>query len=697
MQSIGGIPIGTQGSSGIYSGYTMVGGDDFVDSLNVVHAAAPLAKYFPTRLAGAGTPAVGARLDGAGHGYYMDPFHVGNQDSNRGVAVGAGNMSQSGSTIVLQSRIPGNSTETAAINSVAVLDAGVASGAYLTFTPPCIIEFYEKFTQSNPAGWHPTSWIQSVDPFALGSGAPGWQEYDFPEVITEANYNAWGTVTGGGSTQNSFSNPGSGFNLYSLVLTASNAKFYVNGTLVNTVTQDTTNSTKPFQALLTSVTDGSFNLSQWTSAGANGPQMTVDYYRIWLPNAQANQILQPTQALPIIQANFNTALTYTFPSAATLWGSAISDFPQAAKLEDMEPGAATTGSTGYSIFPSDLSYNSSTRILSGTVTSRPGRIHTCSVPYVAGGSLGYTARGYIDIGPNITTGTINLTNGVSMSHDLYPECDCGTLLPKVITCTGLPTGLSFSAVTGLITGTPTVNATTSIAIRVTNSSGQTATTNVNIVVSAAASLALDAGTPTTVFGTTQTIQVPFTAVAADCVLILIAKSAHGGGIISAVSDDKSLTWVKRAGVTYDATGAGSLEIWYAKASGVYSGTVSVTQTVSTGVNTSMTVFGIAGSVAASPPDANASLPKTNSTAGGTSLASAAFSTTSANTFIISAAAVNSTGGTITPPTGFTSIVNSASRDFSYKIVSAAQVGITPTVNWVTSNSAGAVWDAIQEN
>lgn len=47
--AIGGIPIGCSNEAGIYSGYTMVAGDDFNGPLNVVNLQNPFGKYFSTR------------------------------------------------------------------------------------------------------------------------------------------------------------------------------------------------------------------------------------------------------------------------------------------------------------------------------------------------------------------------------------------------------------------------------------------------------------------------------------------------------------------------------------------------------------------------------------------------------------------------------------------------------------------------
>lgn len=477
--NIGGVSVGTQGNSGVYTGYTMVGGDNFTGPLSIVHITDPFARYWTTRMGVVGS--AGARLNGSatGNGYNIDPYHTGDQDSNRGVAVGSTNMSQGISGLVLKSRIA-NGGETPYIDTDQVVSADIFGVSYLTFSAPAVYEVYANFTPSGfPTGWHPTTWLQNVDPANLGTAAPGWLEYDDPEV-GECNFNAHGSVVGPGGV----AGPGCGsfdssFHLYTLVLTASGSDYYTDGVKQLTVAQDATNTLKPYQPIFTGTVSAP-NITQWTSAGTTGATLTVAWYRVWIPNAQASNVINPTQNLPTLQANFNTNFTYTFPSATTLWGSNISDYLQALRYEDFEPGCAHTGCASYQQFPSSLTYNNTTRVLSGKFTDRPGRLHLIAVPYKSGGALGYTAKGYIDIGPTVTSTSISYSNGTG-TFDLYFIGDCGTLVPKTMSVTGLPSGLSFSPTTFRITGTATTG-TYTINMSVTNSSGQNVSSNITLTV-----------------------------------------------------------------------------------------------------------------------------------------------------------------------------------------------------------------------
>lgn len=495
--SIGGVVIGTQGS-GIYSGYTMVGGDDF-NSLSIVNVTSPLANYFTTHVYDPGSRTVASPLEKS---YDMDPYHTGSQDSNRGIAVGtADTMTVAGSILTLKAR-EANGGETAFINSRVIVGAMIHTGGYITVSAPCIVEALVSFTSGNPGGWHPTFWMQNSQPLmSLQGGSQGQLEFDFEGSSTHIgmNVNVHGNTTSpsNSATQLSPDIYGNGYHLLTYILTATSAKWYVDGTLKNTVGGDMTQTNTPYEILFTNHTfnssylgDTGVDLTAWATAGTTGASMLVDYYRVWTPTSNAATILQPLQNLPNIQVNYNTSMTYTVPSATSLWGSAITDYVQAVKKEDFEPGSSTEGggtygnNGSYLQFPPGLTWNSGTRVLTGVTTDlKPGRIHVTATPFISGGGASVAARGYIDVGPNITTTSLSGTHGTVYSHDLYPETPAGTLVPKVITCTGLPAGLSFSATTGLITGTPSSAGSSSVVIGVTNSSGQTASTTVPFTVS----------------------------------------------------------------------------------------------------------------------------------------------------------------------------------------------------------------------
>ena len=616
-QVIGGLPVGYSAGSGIYSGYTLAGGDDFNGPLDVVTAHAPLAKYFTTHVYGAGSRTVAGLL---ARSYDSDPYHTGSQDANRGAAVGTNTLAQANSVVSLRSRAA-NSSETAFVNTRTVVGAMIHSGGYITVSPPCIIEARLAVSSGAPAGWHPTFWVMNAFPLnAQTTGSPGWLEFDFPECSSGqrlANTNVHGAVTGWASDSTAVTGgPDGTYHLYSLVITAAGVVFYLDGVAVKTESHDGTLPGKPYYVLLTAHTyDGTYggdagvNLAAWAAGGATGGVLSVDYYRVWTPSAQSPNVVTPAQQLPTLQVNYNATITYTFPALTALWPAGVTDYCQAIKKDDFEPGNSAEGTVTYDQFPAGLAFNSSTRVLSGITTDKnPGRLHLAATPYLAGGTLGISARGYIDVGPNITTGTLNLTVNAPYTHDLYPECNCGTLVPKAVTCTGLPAGLSFSPATGLITGTPTAVGTTAVTVGVTNAVGQTASASVSVVVAAAGALAID-GTPVSVsFTAPATPTVTYsTTLANDVVCLLVEAGGSGTVAVTSVTSTSGLTWTKRKAVAFNGT-AWSFELWYAVSAAVRTNDVISVAASGTNPGYRLTVWAVNGANQTTPFDANASLP-----------------------------------------------------------------------------------------
>jgi hypothetical protein len=491
--AIGGVTIGSQGS-GLYSGYTLAGGDAFDGLLSVMHMDDPYARYNPTHTYYAGARSVtGALIDG----YDTDPYHTGSQDSNRGVSVGTNDTLVQDATGLTARTRTANAQELPKINGRLLVRGMVGSGPWLTFSPPVIVEWYAKFTgtsNNSPFRWHPSIWIQSASPLDSCDNcpSPGGQEYDWPEGdpnYERGNYLTHGTTIGlPGHTFNfTTAMMGSGYHLFTLVMTSSGVTAYLDGVQSWTYAQDATNSLRPFEFYITNHTYSNntaapVDLTTWNALGTNGAIINCAWWRVWVPTRTGPLSETPLIKLPTIKVNWNQSFSYTFPTPTALWGSAISDYPQAIRFEDFEPGATGEGTTGYQRFPAELTYNVATRTLSGTVNTRPGRLHLMSVPFVPG-TVGYSARGYIDVGPRITVSSITAaTHGTSYSYDLYTVCDVGTLLPKTITISGLPAGLSFDPSTGLISGTPTNAGSSTLTVGVTNAVGQQATKSVSLTV-----------------------------------------------------------------------------------------------------------------------------------------------------------------------------------------------------------------------
>lgn len=704
---IGGVPVGTQGNSGIYSGYTMVGGDDFDGGLDVMNINAPNARYGVTHVYYPGARSVSGALQKS---YDLDPYHTGSQDSKKGVPVGSTDlMVQANSILALKARIA-NGGETSYINGRPIVSAMIHSGGYLVVSAPCIIEALVSFTGSNPQGWHPTFWVQSASPLDTNasSASPGGLEYDFPECSStqaEANFNPHGSTIGPAFSSTVIASPfGAGFKLYSLEITSSAVNYYLNGVLVKTVAQDGTNTNRPYFVLFTNHTydqsfggDANVDVAAWTAKGASGAIMSIDYFRAWLPNAAATNVLKPLTSLPVQQVAYNSPITYNFPSASALWGAGVTDYPQALRHEDFEPGATGEGTTGYYPFPADLSWNLGTRVLSGSVTSRPGRLHTMVTPHKSGGALGYVARGYIDVGPTVRTTILNGTVNVPFNYDMYQDLDCGTLVPKTMSVVNLPSPLSFDASTGVISGTPTSSGTTSITATVTNSVGQTASKTFNIVIAASVGPTLD-GTPVTVATSATTASVSHTTTVANTILVAAVKSGDtNAGAVTSVTDSSGLTWTKRFSQVYGGASQ-DMEIWWALAPTAGTRTVTVTVGTTAAPTIRLGVFAVKDSSnTAAPFDTNAALPASSKTGFNVTSGSATVSTTASSAFVFAwLCSAGQNFGTVTRPSGFTSIVNVGTfHDLSGFIANSSLSSVTETFSWTGSGGYGLVIDAIR--
>ncbi len=695
--SIGGIPIGCVGTSGIYSGYTMVGGDDFNTPLDIISARNPFGRYLSTKGYSAGARS-GASL--LGLSYDCDPFFSGSQDVNKGVPVGTNTLRQGLSSMTLQARAA-SAVESATIGNRPIATSMMGSASYVQITPPFIVESLVSTTPAsqNPQGWHSDFWIFSPHPIQV-SGTPATPGVDFnfegDHGQFYASSNLYGSTTGltaysGVNIGNTYGTP----HVYSFLIDGTNATQYIDGVSKKNSVEDATSTNRPFVIWYTSHTfnggyqnDPNVNVAAWVASGTNaysGAALIVGWYRIWLPNAQAGNVLVPSQRLPNLQVDYNTSVTYTFPSATALWGAGITDFVQTMKIEDFEPGSASEIAGTYDVHgdvPDGLTYNSGTRVLTGvTSDKKPGRLITTAAAYLPGGGMSYVARGFYDVGPHVTAIDFVLVNSTAVSIDLYQVCDCGNLsFGKIITCTNLPSGLSFDPITYLITGTPTVNATTSITIGVTNSVGQTTSKSVNLIVqSAADSIALD-GTPITSITGNATIS---TSLTRD-LLILINYSSTA---CPYVTDTAGLTWVKAGTGFSSSTVTITMDVWYARVNGTVTNNV-ITPALSGGGR--IVVFAAHGLNTINPLDTNVSVPAVNSDTTATSLSST-ISTDSAANLIVAAVRGAATLGVVTEPSGFTQLVaTGANEDASYQINSSALSGVTETYSWTGTTTQSAM-------
>lgn len=705
--SIGGIAIGTAGASGIYTGYTLAAGDDFDGPLDIVSYTRPLAKYFTTHIYGAGARSIADLLT---RSFDIDPYFSGAQDVNKNTPFVADTTTQNNGALSLKARIA-TAGEKALINNRDIVSAMIHTGGHITVSPPCIIEARLSLTSLNPEGWHPTFWIMNSNPLSNPRiGSPGWIELDFPEnssAQTQASVNVWGTPGGGWGNNITALTPaqGSGYKLYSIVITASNVLFYIDGVLVKTEAKNGTITGNPFYILITNHTfnalfggDTTVDVPAWTTKGAAGATMTVDYFRAWIPNANyPSQVVKPLNVRPLGQRyDFGSPINYTFPSNVQLWGSAINDYPQSVRKEDFEPGSNTETLGDYrAAFPDGMTWNSGTRNLSGIPTFKsPGRLHLSVLPNVVGG-VNYAWRDYIDIGPTSDREFYNFINGQNVSLDIYHDLNVGTLLPKTITVGDLPPGLTFDGIS-TISGTPNTVGTTASSIGVTNASGQTYSKSISCyVLSSATGLAIDASTTGTNVAASQTISL--TTTTSDQLIVLNIVSTSNSARVSSITAS-GLVFVKRGGFPWVANAIGVVETWYALAKSAFSGNITVNYTTSCANR--IAAYSVIGCDLNYPFDpSNGTCPSFRQFIGtGNSIAPLnTITTTRTKTMLISQARTIASATSFTVPAGFTSIAgaSSAAQAVAYQIFSSTQSGLSPQWSWTTGAQDNVgYWDVL---
>jgi hypothetical protein len=140
--------------------------------------------------------------------------------------------------------------------------------------------------------------------------------------------------------------------------------------------------------------------------------------------------------------------------------------------------AATGGLTPYNWtatgLPTGLTLAVATGVLSGTPTvSGPFTVNVTLTDASGQTALASLA---LEIVPTLVITTASLPNGrINTAYTPTTLTATGGLTPYNWTATGLPTGMTLAAATGVLSGTPTVSGPFTVNVTLTDSSGQTAT------------------------------------------------------------------------------------------------------------------------------------------------------------------------------------------------------------------------------
>ncbi len=266
-----------------------------------------------------------------------------------------------------------------------------------------------------------------------------------------------------------------------LALTASGNQNYTEGTAIsNLQLPAATGGTAPLTYTLTSVPGLSFNASTRTLSGTpNTAGTTTLTYTVTDTNGAS------TTATFTVTVNAGLALTASGNQNYTR-GTAIT----ALQLPEATGGTGTLTYTLTSV--PGLTFTASTRTLSGTPSTAGTTTLTYTVTDTNGASTNATFTVMVNAGLALTaSGNQNYTRGTAISNLILPAATGGTGT-LVYTLTGtLPTGLSFTAGTRTLSGTPsTATSTTTLTYTVTDTNN--ASTNATFTVTVNAGLALTA-------------------------------------------------------------------------------------------------------------------------------------------------------------------------------------------------------------
>jgi hypothetical protein len=184
---------------------------------------------------------------------------------------------------------------------------------------------------------------------------------------------------------------------------------------------------------------------------------------------------------PVTQAGFNNiTLTYTGRTGATPVISSANTASGSTGTPFSYSIMASNSPTSYSAsgLPAGLSVNTTSGLISGTPTTAGTSTVTLGATNASGtGSQALTLT--VTARPVITSATTaSGTVGASFSYSII-----ATNTPTSYSATGLPTGLTLNTSSGIISGTPTIAATSSVTIGAINSGG-TGTATLTLTINA---------------------------------------------------------------------------------------------------------------------------------------------------------------------------------------------------------------------
>lgn len=494
---IGGLAVGTAGATGtIYEGYALADGDDF-DATTAADFLTPMnasGAYMTTRHYGvqSGAPKY---LRGAASlgGYEADPWHSGFADAGRGLvpASFADMITFEGGVLKAKSR-RATMQERAIMGPLSDkmnLSAMVHMARRNMMMAPCLMEMRLRFPYSLSAWnqWHPTFWLIQSQP---GNGWDGLElDCEGFSPALRFNRNTWANGVGsyGPTIGNTAPVSKTEFRDYAFEILQVDGvwrvRLWENGILVGEGSPDyggnVFDPSRPFHLMLTNhILQSGINQSIFDAAGDSGATMECDWWRAWRP--AGGKFRKPAVEAAVYQTDFNAPFSFALPTPQAVWGSDVT-----ADVIEMIPNEDNTPAEPWvrGLLPPSVTRTGNT--LAGAISDHPGRLILARSATPAAGDGCIPQPITIAVGPVVRLNDTVIQTGDSVSIDVYAAADCGDLhMGKTIAVSGLAgSGLSYSASTGLITGTATEGAHT-ITVGVTNSLGQSASKTITLTVAA---------------------------------------------------------------------------------------------------------------------------------------------------------------------------------------------------------------------
>ena len=271
-----------------------------------------------------------------------------------------------------------------------------------------------------------------------------------------------------------------------LALTAPANQNYTRGTAIsNLILPAATGGTAPLVYTLTGPGGGALPESLNFNAGTRTLSGTPD---------TADTTTLTYMVMDTNGASANATFTVIVSDGLALTAPANQNYTRGTAISNLILPAATGGTAplvytltgpGGGALPESLNFNAGTRTLSGTPDTADTTTLTYMVMDTNGASANATFTVIVSDGLALTApANQNYTRGTAISNLILPAATGGTA-PLVYTLTGtLPTGLTFTAGTRTLSGTPsTATSTTTLTYTVTDTNGASANATFTVIVS----------------------------------------------------------------------------------------------------------------------------------------------------------------------------------------------------------------------